>query len=410
LVANNTIKLVILIVTIHFPPMKGGVETMSWQYVDFIESRRDLKAIVLTYDTRFIENFDDYWQKNKVLRIRVETRLLRFMISLKTRLNSFPGRVAYVLLHLFYLSKGTILFFNRIKEADVILANGGAIESIFGYFLSIIIKKNLLIRWRTDFKFYLSNPVNRYLLRLSFKKATKIGVNGKDIEDEVNKFLGINEGQKVFSNKQTANTEIFYPLSTTYVRGAKLRYEKFVILFAAPFNEAKFCDIIVQAAYNLILNDNSFFFIFIGHGPLDSIVKKLASSFPKNVLLIDHPVDPKTLSLYINAADITIGSADIHYVGNLVVESLACGTSVLVFNSSIHENKRGKSLEFELPLPHVFMADPSADRLSEVLKTNKEFVKSLKRDPKQVKIAQNYILQNYEKSKVLTEEFHKFNI
>jgi len=391
--------------------MKGGVETMSWQYVDFIESQKDLRAIVLTYDTRFIEYFDDYWQKNKILRIRAEARLLRFMISLRTRLNSFPSRVAYILLHLFYLSKGTILFFNRIKEADVILANGGAIESIFGYFLSIIIKKNLLIRWRTDFKFFLTNPVNRYLLKLSFNKAAKIGVNGEDIEEDINKFLGISKGQKVFSNKQTANTEIFYPLSTTYARGVlKLRSEKFITLFAAPFNEAKFCDIIVQAAHNLILNDNSFFFIFIGHGPLDNIVKKLASTFPKNVLLIDHPVDPKTLSLYINAADVTIGSADIHYVGNLVVESLACGTSVLVFNSSIHENKRGKSLEFELPLPHVFMADPSADRLSEVLKTNKEFVKSLKRDPKQVKIAQNYILQNYEKSKVLTEEFHKFNI
>lgn len=249
------------------------------------------------------------------------------------------------------------------------------------------------------------------MLKLSFKKATKIGVNGEDIEVDINEFLKINKGQKVFSNKQTADTEIFYPLSTTYARGElKLRHEKFVILFAATFNEAKFCDIIVQAAYNLILNDSSFFFIFIGHGPLDSIVKKLASSFPENVLWIDYFVDAKMLSLYINAADITIGSADIYYVGNLVVESLACGTPVLIFNRSIHDEKRGKSLEFVLPLPHVLMTDPSADRLSEMLKANKEFVKSLKKNQTQVKIAQNYILQHYEKSKVLTEEFQKFNI
>ena len=407
---DSALQKTILIITTHFPPMRGGVETMNWQYMDFIESQVHLKALVLTYDTTHRGYFKDYWQKNKVIRIRVNKRILEFMISLKIRLDSFPEQMAYILLHFFYLSKGSIIFYDIIKNTDAILANGGPVETIFGFILSIILRKKLLIRWRTSLKFYLTNPINNFLLKTCLKRAATIVVNGKDIEEEVHKLLRNGKLPKIFSAKQTVDTAFFHPILPELARDMlQLPQNKFIILFAAPFNETKFCDTIVNSAYQIVRTNQSCYYIFIGQGPLEYAVKELAVSFPENVLLINHLVDPQTLSLYINASSITIGSADIYYPGNFILESLACGTPVLLINRSIHLEKRNEVLKFKIPLPQIFLTDYSNNCLLEALLLKRKLIESVKNDPETVKTAQQYIFQNYEKYKVLAEEFNKLN-
>jgi glycosyltransferase involved in cell wall biosynthesis len=408
---SNTLEKTILIISIHFPPMRGGVETMNWQYIDYLESQKRFKAIVLTYDTRYKQAFEDYWRKNEILRIKVNKRVLEFMTSLKIRLDSFPEKIAYILLHLLYLSKGSIVFYNAIKHTDAILANGGPVETMFGYILSIILKKKLLIRWRTSLNFYLTNPINNFILKTCLKRAATIVVNGKDIEGHISKLTKNKKSVKVFSAKQTVDTSFFHPIPHHHARNSlQLRQDKFIILFAAVFNETKFCDIIVNSAYQIIRQNKDCFYIFIGQGPLENMVKELSASFPDNVLFINHLVDPQTLSLYINASNITIGSADVYYPGNFILESLACGTPVLLFNTSIHLEKRNEALKFEIPLPHIFLTDYSINGLIQTLLVRKEQILSVKNNPELVKTAQQYIVQNYEKFKVLKEEFNEFNI
>jgi glycosyltransferase involved in cell wall biosynthesis len=243
------------------------------------------------------------------------------------------------------------------------------------------------------------------------KRATTIVVNGRDIEEDIYKLLENKKTPKILSAKQTVDTAFFYPVSPKLARNTlQLPQDKFIILFAAALNETKFCDIIVNSAYQIIGKNKSSFYIFIGQGPLEDMVKELEASFPENVLFINHVVDPQTLSLYINASNITIGSADIYYPGNFILESLACGTPVLLFNRSIHLEKRNDVLKFKIPLPHIFITDYSNNGLLETLLVKRKLIESVKNNSQLVKTAQQYILQNYEKYKVLTEEFNEFNI
>jgi glycosyltransferase involved in cell wall biosynthesis len=404
----------ILIVTIHFPPMRGGVETMNWQYLDFIETQKHLRAVVLTYDTRYKEKFDDYWQQSAVLRIKIAKRMVEFMTGLKTGpnsgINSLHVKIAYILLHLYYLTKGAILFYNKIKNADVILANGGFVETLFGYLVSIVIRKKLLIRWRTDFRIFLTNQLNNFVLKSCLKRARIIGVNGKDIEDDIYEFLGNKKQFKVFSAKQTVDTKFFRRIFPDSARNAlQLPPDKFIILYAAALIEEKFCDLIVNSAYKVLHSSPSFFFIFIGTGPSEEMVLKLKDSFKQNILFIDHFIDPETLSLYINASDITVGSADVYYPGNFILESLACGTPVLIFDRSIHKEKRKENLKFEIPLPHIFIAHYSNNDslIDTFLSNNKKMIQAVKNNCELANIAAEYVFQNYEKYKVLKEEFKK---
>lgn len=408
----NGVKTV-LIITTHFPPMRGGVESMSQNYLDFIETREDLLAILLTYENRYNQNFDDYWQRTKVLRIKVNKRTLEFMIGIRSvsTLDSFLKKVAYFFFHFYYLSRGSIIFFNRLKGIDVILTNGALVESTFGYVLSMIMRKKLIIRWRSDFKSYLSNPLTNFFIKLCFDRAARIAVNGDDIRDDIIKFLKSEKQFKVFTSKAAIDSRYFHPMLQMDARRILgLPNDKFIILFAASLSPTKFCNVIVESAYETLQNDKSFFYIFIGEGPLYQMVRKLNDSFQQNILFIDHFLNPETLGLYINASNITVGSADIQYAGRLILESLACGTPVLLFDTSIYEQKRNQSLRFKIPLPHVFTTAHSRNDVACTLLLNKKAIQSIKDNPELIRISQQYINQNYEKYAVIMEEFTMMNL
>src|SRR5659263_597750 len=74
----------IFILTSHFPPQKGGVETSIRMFLDWTENKENYSVTVVTYDNRRESGeFKDYWNKNKVIRINVPKEHLKYMISLK---------------------------------------------------------------------------------------------------------------------------------------------------------------------------------------------------------------------------------------------------------------------------------------------------------------------------------------
>jgi glycosyltransferase involved in cell wall biosynthesis len=397
-----TRKMNILLITTHFPPKRGGVETSNTHYLDFFEKQENFQLIVLTYDNRYRVKFNDHWKKSKVIRIQVPAPLLDYMIELKSvsKLNSFFKKALYLLLHTYYLLTGSLVHLKEILQADKILVNGALIESITGYVVSILTRKKYSVRWRTD----LSGGLVNKAIELCFRRASRIGVNGKDIKEKIIKLTGFSES-RVFVSKHAVNTEIFYPVSLVKARtNLNLPLNKFIILFVAALNETKFCDLIVDSVPALFQNDYDFFLVFIGEGPLEYAVEKLKKLYISNILFINHFVKPETLNLYVNASDITIGSADIYYPARVVPESLACGTPVLIFNTSAHLEKRNRELKFKIPLPHVFTVSPSQDELCASLMKNKSEIHQIRNDEQLTEMSRQFILQNHGQEKIISND------
>ncbi|MCX6759624.1 MAG: glycosyltransferase family 4 protein [Candidatus Nealsonbacteria bacterium] len=411
--ASEFKKTKIFLITSHFPPKKGGVETSSVQYLDFIEKCKKLKAVVLTYENRYKGQFEDYWQNSKVIRIKVPIDILKFMIEAKSvcTLDGFFKKTFFVFLHTYYLLKGAFLNWKELKDADIIFANGAIVESIPAYFLSLVSKKKLVIRWHVDIKNSLINFFMRSVLRLCFRKAIKIGVNAKNIKKEVMEISNISNEDKIFVGVQSVDTKIFYLASVKIARERlNLPDDKFIVLFTAVLNRIKFCDLFIEVAYRVIADDKEFFFVFVGEGPLEDKIIKLEKLFPKNIRFTQKFVSQEILSHYINASNIVVGCVDTFYPARLVLESLACGVPLLIPNVSGSSYLRGENCKpkFEIPLPHIFMVNPLSSDLSFFLLHNKLRLQNFRSQKDIIKMAREFIVENHEISKVIKNEIEEF--
>jgi len=395
----------ILIITTHFPPKKGGVETIIRQYLDFAEERKDLKFIVLTYENRCFGEFIDYWRYSKIIRIKVPIPLLEFMIGMKSVscLNSYFRKSIYVFLHVFFLIFGALIHLKEVLKVNKILVVGALVESIAGYILSFLGKKRYAVRWCTD----LSDPLALIITKLVTRKASVIAVNGEDIKLKMLKLTMLSP-KKILVSRSAVDTDIFCPIPQKEARRiVGLPLNKLIVLYAAALNKTKFCDLIIGSIPKIFKKDSDFFLVIIGEGPLENLIQKLAKLDNANFLFINRFVDQRTLSLYINAADVVVGSADIWYPSRIVLESLACGTPVLLFNASIHEEKRSMGLRFKIPLGNVFVINPSEKEFVGFLLTAKEKILQAKNDQHLVEMSRLHILQNYELRRMVEDELKK---
>jgi glycosyltransferase involved in cell wall biosynthesis len=410
--ANGRPK-VILIVTTHFSPRKGGVETHNKHVLDFLETQTKLVGIVLTYQFGPEEPNESSWRRSKVLRIRIPEHVREFMVgmrSITTLYRSSPRQIAYLVLHLCYLSKGAVLFFGTIRETDVVVSNGALIELLFGYALAVLMRKKLVVWWHSTMGSWLAHPVQRCLVKLCLSRAASIGVNGLDIMEQVIEFLGTGKKSAVFLSRRGVDGEDFRFTPKSYARTLLgLPDDSFVVLYAATLTQIKFCDLVIGSANMVLARDPSFLFVFIGQGPLEPEVRKLEAAFSRNIRFIESFVDAEKLGLFINASDLVVGSADTYYPSRIVLESFACGTPVLVFDASILRTVRGP-LRFHIPLPHFLTVGPSDELMAEFLLDQRLAVQRIKNSPEFCQIARKYVMQNYDKYAATRHDLEKFNL
>lgn len=396
----------ILLITTHFPPKQGGVESSNLQYLDFFENQKNFHLKVLTYDNRSFRSFNDYWKNSTIIRVKVPIPLLEFMIGLKSvsTLNSFLKKLMFAFLHIYYLIKGSIKHFKEIYKSDIILANGALIESIICYFLSTITRKKYVVRWHTD----LSGVIANIATRLCLNKAKIVSVNGLDIKCKIAQLTKLGD-KRVFVSRHAIDTKIFHPVPQTKSRTIlNLPKERFIVLFAATLNKTKFCDVLLNSAPELFRRDPDMFLVIIGEGPLEPAARRLAKLHNSNILFIDHFVEPKTLNLYINAADITVCCADIYYPSRMLLESLACGTPVCVFSAVRREEKDCGEVKLKIPLSNIFAVKASIQEFCAFLIRNKSKIRSIRNNAQQNEMSRRYILQNYERDKVVKDEITRF--
>lgn len=387
----------IFILTSHFPPQKGGVETSIRMFLDWAENKENYSVTVVTYDNRRESGeFKDYWNKNKVIRINVPKEHLKYMISLKeiTLMNTLFRQLRYFLFNSFYLVVGAAKNRRQLRKSDCIIAKGAIIEIFATYIISLLFGKTYSIRFHTDLRSVLKTSFLKYVINICLRRSCKIIVNANDIKSEF-EALGISP-DKILVTNPSVNTSIFYPKNKMLTRDVlTLPQDKTIILFSSALNDTKFADFIIDIAYKLLDLNDKYFFIFVGEGYLDKDVEKLAIRYPLDVKFINKSIDQSDLSDYFNAADIAIGTVDIDYPSRIVLEAAACGCTVLIPDQSIHQKKRNIKTNWKIDLRNVFMVYPDKEQFLKFILDNRKNMLEIRDDIFLTGVAHEYIKRSY---------------
>lgn len=353
-------RLDIIQVTTHFPPMRGGVETAAESFVDFLD-RRKIKSCTLTYDNFNIAHarFADYWTTSEVIRIRVPYGLLKYMIDLEriseTYRKGLLHRARYLLLHEFFLGLNALFHLRKIRSSSLIVGQGAVVEGMCVFCISKILRKKYILRVHVDIGLYLSNALFQKLLQMILSNAEALIVNGDDIKEKIAQMQIPYE--KIAVTSQCIDTNLFMPRDKILMRRKhNLPSDRLLAVFAGGLNLTKLCDKAIEVANTVLENSEKVEFLFIGEGPLKDRINDLEKRFPQNVQFIDKFLPEEILSEYLSAADVLLlGSVDVSYPSRMVLESLACGTPVIIPNVSIYLEKRTEKIRFSLDTPLVYV-------------------------------------------------------
>lgn len=391
----------IVIVSSHPPWRKGGVETYNYHILSSTKKRmHSINLYLLTYIPGRLKRLLSV-RSNMLLWIKVPSILL-FNIMLSHNfigeLNTLLKKVLYVLLHMFYLTKGLVRYLPILRSCHVIVSNGALVEMVPVFILAKILKKRFFILWRTGFDEFMKNFAIRALLRVAFREACGVMVNDKELAIYA-KMLG---SRSVYIRVQDVDTDLFRPQDVQKIRKElRIPMHSFVALFAAPLNKTKMADVFLEAIEQILDVDTSFLFIIIGEGPLETKVIELKRRYPSNILFINRFISREELNKYFNASDIVYGYAGTYYPGRIVLEALSAGRPVLILNKSLHS---GGKLKFRIPLPNVFIVEPSSKDLAEFLLRNKNIVLHLSRDRETILKSRYYVVKNHSLEKQLMRD------
>lgn len=301
----------ILLLTAHFKPNIGGVETHLADLVEILTEKK-WEVFVLTYQPLTISSPTKIFEKNK--------------LSIIIRIPWLPGLfyklVPYPLLEFIYLLPG--LFFATpmvliLTNPTIIHANG-LVAGFAGVFWGKLFGKKVIISTHSVYSFPKSG-IYRSFVSLIFKNADFCLGLSKQATDEI-KSLGINK-EKVKNFTYWINLEKFKKIADAK---NKLGWKnKFVVLFVGRLVVEKGVDILLESVKNW---DKNISLKIIGSGPLEQRVKEVS----EKLLSIEfiEGIDSDRLPLYYSGSDILIVPS-IHEegFGRVILEALACGTPVI---------------------------------------------------------------------------------
>lgn len=407
---NTTMHIVII--STHFPPRKGGVETSNVQYLEAIERARTIEGSVLTYTCRERPHRLEEFENSKILGIEISEKCYEKILDheILLKLNSPLARLRHFLLHLFLILKGSWFYRRDMKTADHILANGALLETVPSAILALLFRKKFSIRWRATIHDFLTTPILRNVLLLCFNRAEFILVNDEDIQERIRKSLKRDAG-KVIVRKNPVDTNLFYPIDIETSRN-KLHIDshKFVVLFAALMNWTTYSDILLSVARNILSSRSDFYFIFIGNGELTSECEKLKETYPINIRLEKTLISQEILNLYINAANIVFAKAGVNYPSRLALESISTGTPVMIPNQPItgdlQRDNHHQQLSLNLPNNMINIVDVEMDAIKSFLTSKSKEIAKLKNDDQFRSDCRSFVSGAYSCEPLLDEELN----
>lgn len=301
----------ILLLTVHFKPNLGGVETHLNDLIDVVLKRK-WRIWVLTYKPLTTNLPSKTYEKKDLLTI----------IRIPWLFGLFYKLVRYPLLEFFYLIPGLFIitpFLITCTNPDVIHANG-LVAGFAGVFWGKIFKKKVIVSTHSIYNFPKSG-IYRNFVSLIFKNSNYCLGLSKQAASEIES-LGVDKA-KVNNFTYWIDLEKF-----KRIEGAKNQLAwkgQFIVLFVGRLVPEKGIMELLESVKSWDKNIN---LKIIGSGPLKDKIKEISLKLP-NVDFIEG-VDSDKLPVYYSGADLLIvPSISEEGFGRVILEALACGTPVI---------------------------------------------------------------------------------
>jgi glycosyltransferase involved in cell wall biosynthesis len=233
----------------------------------------------------------------------------------------------YPVLEFLYLTPALFMFSlqfvtRRRKEIDVIHAHG-LNASFIAKFLGRIFNKRVVTSVHT---LYNAGPIMSNIFRWTFISSDFILALSERSKRNLMK-LGIPE-TRIKISRQWVDQDKFKPLNRKNFRMEKGLDQKLVVLFVGRLVEEKGIKILLEVASKM---DQNIVFLFLGDGPLGSVIKNAAHSH-SNIVFVGK-VSEEDLIKYYNIADVVvIPSMLSEGAPRVALEALSCGIPVLASN------------------------------------------------------------------------------
>jgi glycosyltransferase involved in cell wall biosynthesis len=225
---------------------------------------------------------------------------------------------------------GTAALF--IYKPDMVISNGFSSGLTIGP-LSSLLRKKLVIMYHGYIGGYLSGINTRIVIALE-KTTDLVVVNSEDSYEDIRSIV---PEEKIVINEHYAD-ELFFEEEPRVVGNGS-----FTILYVGRIDADKLCYPLIQLASDLGGNP-AFKFVFVGVGEFANRVREIEKNFG-NVMYLGYVEDRKRLRELYLESDLVWSFADENYLALSAVESLACGTPIMVPKIVALPVKTAKNIE-----------------------------------------------------------------
>ena len=304
----------ILLLSVHFAPNLGGVETHLSDLVSALVKKK-FKVFVLTYRPLVTKNKWKLYEKKE----RLEILRLPWIPGFFYRLSKQPVfQFLYLIPGLFFALPFILCF----RDFEVIHAHG-LIAGFAAVFWGKIFDKRVVISTHSLYEFP-KKGIYRSFSAWVFRNADHVSTLSKQALKEI-RSLGVKKNRS--SNfTYWIDLKKFKPLKNAkQMVGWK---DKFVVLFVGRLVPEKGIRELLESVKRWNKNIT---LAIIGAGPYEDDIKKLESK-SENLQFLGRK-EPSELPKYYSAADLLIvPSTHEEGFGRVIIEALACGTPVIGSN------------------------------------------------------------------------------
>lgn len=307
----------VLIITSHYPPNIGGVESHLQALIDGLRSR-NWEVIISTYQPL----------ASKIKASRVEKRENLTIYRMRwPGFNLVHTLFNYPILEFLYLFPGLFLVSLRslIKHKNITVIHGqGLVPSVVGLILGKIFSKRVVSSIHNLY-FFPKNGLYKNFARIIFSSVDQVLTPSNAARKELLK-IGVPQ-QRVGDFRYWIDLKIFTPNNKQNAKRKLSYFNKLTIFFVGRLIETKGVNLLLEIVKR-IQNIN---FVIAGTGPLELMIRKVADKYP-NLHYLGR-IENQSLPLYYSAADLVIVPSLVDEgFGFVVMEAVACGTPVLVSN------------------------------------------------------------------------------
>lgn len=311
----------ILMITPFFSPNIGGVETHLDDLCRYLQ-KRGHKIFVITYQplTTKLKGQSLELKQNMIVR-----RIGWFGYNLFHRLEPYP-LLEFIYLTPMLLGHSLVFLFSCRSKVDVIHAHGLNAACVAKVLAKIFRKKSVVsIHAIYDLP---KKPILARLMRVTLSSFDVVLVLAARSKKELMR-IGL-DGNRIRVFTYWVDQNIFRPMYKMECKKKLGLGDRFVVLFVGRLLEIKGVRLLLDVAKKLS-DVKDVLFMFVGDGPLADEVK--AASYNSGNIIYVGKVENRKLSIYYNAADITVvPSLYEEGFGRVILEALSCGTPVIASN------------------------------------------------------------------------------